>query len=209
MKRKFARRSPRSAASTSRLSRSRAISSIPACRTATSGFGGSRIELANLFFGRTRAGPWNASGWMRKIHAWPWRRWALPLPIRLRSAPAACAAHHEWRRVLGQLHCQPARCGARRRGGRRKWRPLCRNRQRRIHGLCGSKRSGGGGNLDGAPGLAAAPPMDVKLDAQGNQLWAALDGYGVYSALAPHRLRDPSVVSAADMIARTVAPGRW
>ena len=42
--------------------------------------------------------------------------------------------------------------------------------------------------------------MDVKLDAQGNQLWAAIDGYGVYAALAPHRLRDPSVVSAADMI---------
>ena len=38
-------------------------------------------------------------------------------------------------------------------------------------------------------------------------LWAALDGYGVYSALAPHRLRDPSVVSAADMITRAVAPG--
>ncbi len=49
--------------------------------------------------------------------------------------------------------------------------------------------------------------MDVKLDAQANQLWAAIDGYGVYSTLAPHRLRDPSVVSAADMIARAVAPG--
>lgn len=59
--------------------------------------------------------------------------------------------------------------------------------------------------LAGLPGGAAA--MDVKLDAQGNLLWAALDGYGVYAALAPHRLRDPSVVSAADMIKRAVAPG--
>ena len=49
--------------------------------------------------------------------------------------------------------------------------------------------------------------MDVKLDAQGNLLWAAVDGYGIYAALAPHRLRDPSVVSAADMIKRAVAPG--
>jgi uncharacterized protein (TIGR03437 family) len=57
------------------------------------------------------------------------------------------------------------------------------------------------------PGLPAASAMDVKLDAQGNQLWAALDGYGVYATLAPHRLRDPNVVSAADMIARAVAPG--
>ncbi len=56
-------------------------------------------------------------------------------------------------------------------------------------------------------GLPAVAAMDVKLDAQGNQLWAAVDGYGVYSTLAPHRLRDPSVVSAADLIARAVAPG--
>ncbi|MDP8988505.1 MAG: hypothetical protein M3N41_00300, partial [Acidobacteriota bacterium] len=57
------------------------------------------------------------------------------------------------------------------------------------------------------PGLPDGAAMDVKLDAQANQLWAALDGYGVYSTLAPHRLRDPSVVSAADMIAQAVAPG--
>ena len=57
------------------------------------------------------------------------------------------------------------------------------------------------------PGLPDGAALDVKLDAQANQLWAALDGYGVYSTLAPHRLRDPSVVSAADMIARAVAPG--
>ena len=59
--------------------------------------------------------------------------------------------------------------------------------------------------LAGLPDGAAA--TDVKLDAQGNLLWTAIDGYGVYAALAPHRLRDPSVVSAADMIKRAVAPG--
>jgi uncharacterized protein (TIGR03437 family) len=59
--------------------------------------------------------------------------------------------------------------------------------------------------LPGLPDGAAA--TDVKLDPQGNLLWAALNGYGVYAALAPHRLRDPSVVSAADMIQRAVAPG--
>jgi uncharacterized protein (TIGR03437 family) len=57
------------------------------------------------------------------------------------------------------------------------------------------------------PGLPAGAAMDVKLDAQANQLWAAVDGYGVYSTLAPHRLRDPRVVSAADLITRAVAPG--
>jgi uncharacterized protein (TIGR03437 family) len=57
------------------------------------------------------------------------------------------------------------------------------------------------------PGLAAAAVMDVKLDAQANQLWAAVDGYGVFSTLAPHRMQDPKVVSAADMMARATAPG--
>ena len=38
-------------------------------------------------------------------------------------------------------------------------------------------------------------------------MWAALDGFGVYSTLAPHRLRDPRVVSAADFVARAAAPG--
>jgi uncharacterized protein (TIGR03437 family) len=56
-------------------------------------------------------------------------------------------------------------------------------------------------------GLPPAAARDVKLDAQANRLWAAVDGYGVYSTLAPHRLRDPSVVSAADFVARAVAPG--
>jgi uncharacterized protein (TIGR03437 family) len=59
--------------------------------------------------------------------------------------------------------------------------------------------------LAGLPDGAAA--MDVKLDTQANLLWTAVDGYGLYAALAPHRLRDPSVVSAADMIKRAVAPG--
>ena len=56
-------------------------------------------------------------------------------------------------------------------------------------------------------GLPQAPAMDVQLDAQGNQLWTALGGFGVYSTLAPHRLRDPSVVSSADFVARAAAPG--
>jgi uncharacterized protein (TIGR03437 family) len=56
-------------------------------------------------------------------------------------------------------------------------------------------------------GLPQARAMDVDLDPQANQLWAALDGAGVYSTLAPHRLRDPRVVSTADLIARATAPG--
>jgi len=56
-------------------------------------------------------------------------------------------------------------------------------------------------------GLPDAPATDVKLDEGANQLWAAADGFGVYSTLAPHRIRDPRVVSAADFVARAAAPG--
>lgn len=48
---------------------------------------------------------------------------------------------------------------------------------------------------------------DVKLDDQGHQLWAATEGYGVYSTIAPHRLVDPRVVSTADQLVRSTAPG--
>lgn len=69
------------------------------------------------------------------------------------------------------------------------------------------------GTLGSAPnwtalaGLPAAPAKDVMLDAQGNQLWAAIEGFGVYATLAPHRYLDPKVVSAADLVSRAVAPG--
>ncbi len=56
-------------------------------------------------------------------------------------------------------------------------------------------------------GLPQGRAMDAHLDAQGNQLWVALDGSGVYATLAPHRLRDPRVVSTADLVARAAAPG--
>ncbi len=57
-------------------------------------------------------------------------------------------------------------------------------------------------------GLAPGDPVaDVKLDADGNQLWAATQGFGVFATLAPHRARDPRVVSTADLVARATAPG--
>ena len=56
-------------------------------------------------------------------------------------------------------------------------------------------------------GLPEARAVDVRLDGGGNQLWAALEGYGLYSTLAPHRIGDPRVVSSADFVARAAAPG--
>lgn len=56
-------------------------------------------------------------------------------------------------------------------------------------------------------GLPNAPVMDVRLDAGGNQLYAAVAGYGVYAAIAPHRFRDIRVVNAADYTSRPAAPG--
>jgi uncharacterized protein (TIGR03437 family) len=58
-----------------------------------------------------------------------------------------------------------------------------------------------------AQSLPSAVATDVKLDAGANQIYAALDGYGVYATIAPHRLRDARVVSAADYSAKPAAPG--
>ncbi|HEY1341323.1 MAG TPA: hypothetical protein VGF59_27625 [Bryobacteraceae bacterium] len=56
-------------------------------------------------------------------------------------------------------------------------------------------------------GLPAVPAMDVRLDPTGVQLYAALDGYGVFATAAPHRLTNLRVVNAADYSARAAAPG--
>src|SRR5207245_1260717 len=55
--------------------------------------------------------------------------------------------------------------------------------------------------------LPAAIATDVKLDPGGNQLYAALDAYGVFAAAAPHRLRQMRLVNAADFSSRAAAPG--
>lgn len=56
-------------------------------------------------------------------------------------------------------------------------------------------------------GLPAARALDVRLDPGGNQLFVALEGYGIYAAMAPHRYRSPRLVNAADFSARPAAPG--
>lgn len=57
------------------------------------------------------------------------------------------------------------------------------------------------------PGLPEAPANDIRLDSGNNQVWVAVDGYGVYSTLAPHRFRNIGIVSAADYSRRPAAPG--
>jgi uncharacterized protein (TIGR03437 family) len=55
--------------------------------------------------------------------------------------------------------------------------------------------------------LRPEPAYDLALDDEGNQLYVALADSGIFAALAPHRFRDPRVVSAADRMARAAAPG--
>ena len=54
---------------------------------------------------------------------------------------------------------------------------------------------------------AGAGATDVRLDAAGIQLYAAIEGYGVYATAAPHRLRNLRLVNAADFSTRAAAPG--
>ena len=56
-------------------------------------------------------------------------------------------------------------------------------------------------------GLPEARAQDVKLDADGNQLFVAMEGYGLFAAMAPHRVGNPRLVNAADFSRRAAAPG--
>ncbi|MBI4910070.1 MAG: hypothetical protein HY820_41005 [Acidobacteria bacterium] len=60
-------------------------------------------------------------------------------------------------------------------------------------------------------GLPDGAVMDVKLDDAGNQLFALVQGHGLFGTLAPHRLRNWAVVNAADGSSvnsgRPAAPG--
>jgi uncharacterized protein (TIGR03437 family) len=56
-------------------------------------------------------------------------------------------------------------------------------------------------------GLPGGPVYDVQLDEQGNQLFALVQGYGLFGAMAPHRFLDPRLVNAADYSTRPAAPG--
>jgi uncharacterized protein (TIGR03437 family) len=58
-----------------------------------------------------------------------------------------------------------------------------------------------------AAGLPEGPVLDVRLDALGQTLYAAVYGYGVYMENAVHRRRDWRVVSSADWSNRPAAPG--
>ena len=55
--------------------------------------------------------------------------------------------------------------------------------------------------------LAEASIRDVRLDPPGNQICVAVDGWGVFAAIAPHRFLAPSVVNAADLLSRAASPG--
>jgi uncharacterized protein (TIGR03437 family) len=55
--------------------------------------------------------------------------------------------------------------------------------------------------------LYAARVLDVRLDPRRVQLYAALEGYGVFAAPAPHRGRILRLLNAADNSARPAAPG--
>jgi len=56
-------------------------------------------------------------------------------------------------------------------------------------------------------GLPTPRAVDVRLENNNNQLFAALEGYGVYAVPAPHRAHVWRVVNAADLSQRAAAPG--
>lgn len=55
--------------------------------------------------------------------------------------------------------------------------------------------------------LAGRSVFDVALDPAGHQLFAAVDGEGVFATLAPHRFFHPKLVHVADLGVRPASPG--
>jgi uncharacterized protein (TIGR03437 family) len=55
--------------------------------------------------------------------------------------------------------------------------------------------------------LTSQPAADVQLGMGGHQLYAAVEGEGVFAAAAPHRRGSPRLVNAADFSNRAAAPG--
>jgi uncharacterized protein (TIGR03437 family) len=55
--------------------------------------------------------------------------------------------------------------------------------------------------------LPAGEVRGVRLDDNANQIYAAVDGYGVFATMAPHRRRMPALVHAADYQTHAAAPG--
>ncbi len=56
-------------------------------------------------------------------------------------------------------------------------------------------------------GLPDAAVTDVRLDESGVRVLAAVDGYGVFESPAPHRVRQPIMLRAADYGSGPAAPG--
>ncbi|MGD0578839.1 MAG: hypothetical protein ABSC08_07915 [Bryobacteraceae bacterium] len=56
-------------------------------------------------------------------------------------------------------------------------------------------------------GLPEAPSIDVRLDEPGVRVLASVEGFGVFESPAPHRVRQPLLLHAADYGQRPAAPG--
>jgi uncharacterized protein (TIGR03437 family) len=56
-------------------------------------------------------------------------------------------------------------------------------------------------------GLPDAAVVDVRQDSGNHRLYVCLDGYGVFTAMAPHRFLEPRLINAADWSERPASPG--
>jgi uncharacterized protein (TIGR03437 family) len=56
-------------------------------------------------------------------------------------------------------------------------------------------------------GLPRGAVRDVRQDAGNHRLYVCVEGHGVFTAMAPHRLLSPKLINAADWSGRPAAPG--
>src|ERR1035437_4220976 len=156
---------------------------------------------------RIRAGPadrWRASSWTRRGRMWRWRRWADQMSRTCCAPPTRADSGMRWIPTLptGAAH---AVTGERAAGA------VYVATDQGVFWAQADLDNAGTPNVNWTSLSDRLPPgmgaTDVRLDAAGIQLYAAVDGYGVYATAAPHRQRSLRLVNAADFSTRAAAPG--
>src|ERR1035441_9275857 len=156
---------------------------------------------------RIRAAPpdrWSASSWTRRGRTWRWRPWGVRM-CRMCGAPSKPARFGD--ALNPSLPTAPAHAVT----GERAAGAVYVATDRGVFWAQADLDNAGTPNVnwislsDRLP--AGTGATDVRLDAAGIQLYAAVEGYGVYATAAPHRLRNLRLVNAADFSTRAAAPG--
>ncbi|HWR50457.1 MAG TPA: hypothetical protein VN428_05095 [Bryobacteraceae bacterium] len=195
-------------------------------RRALSGTLGAAVTAATAESDFVYAGSDDGRLWASPDHG---RTWTMTAPTERGTVSALFADRREPRVALATFASARGQRVLRTVNGGQYWDDLTTDLPAgAVHGITADPRSGTvyaatdsglylthadlnapapGGTWSAVEGLPEGRVLDVRLDPDGNQLFVALEGEGVYAAMAPHRFLSPGIVNAADFSTRPAAPG--